>query len=117
MTDTATIRSATSAGALVFGVVGGLAPRALARVYGSAEPTPEQLYVTRIWAAATAAFGAVGLMQDGLDDRRFLQIGLALNAFDAFAGATSDGSTRFRVLATATSVGFGAAAAAGLRDA
>ena len=116
MTDTETMRRAISIGGLGFGVAGALAPRFLARAYGASEPTPEHLYTVRIWAGATAAFGAVGLMAEGLDDRRFLQLGLALNAFDALAGLTAGGSTRSRVLTTATSVVFGAAAAAGLAE-
>ena len=114
MTDAADIRKATSIGALSFGVVGALAPSALARAYGTVDPTPEHVYTVRIWAGATAAFGAIGLMTDGIDDRRFLQVGLALNAFDAVAGLTSRGTTRSRVLTTATSLAFGAAAAQGL---
>ena len=86
MTDAGTIRTATSLGAVGFGIAGALAPGALARAYGTTDPTPEHLYTVRIWAGATAAFGAVGLMADGLDDRRFLQLGLALNAFDAAFG-------------------------------
>ena len=117
MTDATTIRTTTSLGAIAFGVAGGLAPGALARAYGTTDPTPEHLYTVRIWAGATAAFGAVGLMADGLDDRRYLQLGLALNVFDAWAGLAGKGSTKARVLTTATSVAFGAAAAAGLAEA
>ena len=116
MTDTAAIRSATSTAALALGVAGAVAPRTLARVYGAPDPTPEHLYTIRIWGGSTAAIGAVGLMQDGLDDRRFLQMGLALNAFDALVALTAGTSTRSRMLSAATSLGFGAAAAAGLRD-
>src|SRR5690348_509342 len=111
MTDAAGIRRTTSLGAVAFGVAGALAPDALARAYGTVSPTPEHVYTVRIWAGATAAFGAVGLLQDGLDDRRFLQVALALSAFDAFAGLAGRGTTRSRALTTATSVAFGAAAA------
>lgn len=116
MTDAAALRSAISSAAIAFGVAGGLAPRAVAKTYGTTDPTPEHVYTVRIWAGATAAFGAVGLMADGLDDRRYFQLGLALNAFDAVAGLTAKTSGRSRLMTTATSVAFGAAAAAGLRN-
>lgn len=114
MTDATTIRTATSVASLGFGAAGALAPRALATLYGAPDPTPEHIYTVRLWAGATAAIGAVGLMQDGVDDRRFLQLGLALNLFDTLIGLTSQGSSRTRVLTTGTAIAFAAAAAAGL---
>ncbi|GAA1915607.1 hypothetical protein [Nocardioides marmoribigeumensis] len=114
MTDAATIRTATSVASLAFGAVGALAPRALAHAYGAADPTPEHIYTVRLWAGATAAIGAIGLLPDGIDDRRFFQLGLALNVFDTVIGLTSQGTTRTRVLTTATAVVFAAAAGAGL---
>jgi len=115
MTDAATVRFATSCGALALGVAGGLAPRRLARLYGTDEPTPEHLYTIRIWAGATAAFGVIGLMEDGLDDRTFLQVGLAIDAFDVLAGLSARTERRSRVMTTGTAVAFGVAAAEGLR--
>ena len=117
MTDTSTIRTGLSIGAVAFGVSGVLAPQQVASTYGTAETTPEHRYTIRIWAAAVGTLGAIGLLPDGLDDKRYLQVGLALNSLDTVIALTSGGSSRLRLMSAATSAGLAAAAAYGLREA
>ena len=114
MTDTATARSAISIASLGFGAAGVLAPRLLAKSYDAPEPTPEQIYTIRIWAAATAALGVLGMHADDLDDETYLQVALGVNVIDAIAGATSSSTPRFRLMTALTSLALGGIAAAGL---
>ena len=114
MTDTATARSALAAISLGFGVAGVFAPRTLAKLYDAPEPTPEHVYTLRIWAAATTALGALGLMEDAIDDERYLQLGIGVNLIDAVAGATTAASPRFRVMTALTSAGLAGLAASAL---
>lgn len=116
MTDTASIRSGIALGALGFAAGGLLAPKLVARTYGVPEPTPEHVYTLRLWAAATGVIGAIGLMEDGVDDQRYFQLAVAMNVVDVAAAVVSGGSTRSRIMAGATSAGFAAAALAGLRE-
>ena len=119
MTDsaTATARSALAAISLGFGAAGVLAPRTLAKLYDAPEPTPEHIYTLRIWAAATSALGVLGLMDDAIDDERYLQIGIGVNLIDAVAGATADATPRFRIMTALTSLGLASMAGAALADA
>ena len=114
MTDTATARSAISAISLGFGAAGVLAPRLLAKLYNAPEPTPEQIYTIRIWAAATGALGVLGMQADELDDEKYLQVALGVNIVDALAGATTSSTPRFRLMTAATSGALAGLAAAAL---
>ena len=116
MTDTATIRNVLSYGALAFGAGSILAPRAVTRTYGLADPTPEHAYTLRLWGAALCALGAVGLQEDGVDDTRYLQVALAMNTVDTLAALGSGASARSRIMSAATSAAFAAAAAYGLQE-
>jgi hypothetical protein len=115
MSDTSSLRTGLSVGALAFGVSGVLAPQQVAATYGASDTTPEHRYTIRIWAAAVGALGVIGLLPEGLDDRRYFQVGLALNSLDTVIALTSGGSARLRFLSAATSGAFAAAAAYGLR--
>jgi hypothetical protein len=115
MTDTSSIRTSLALSALGFAAGGILAPKLVATTYGVKDPTPEHLYTVRIWAAATGVVGAVGLMEDGLDDERYLQLGAAMNLVDVGAALVSGGSARTRLMAAATSAAFAGMAAYGLR--
>lgn len=116
MTDPHTTRSVLGAGALGFGVAGLIAPATVAAVYGFPETTPEQRYTTRLWGSTLAALGVIGFLEDGLDDRTYLQVGAALNGVQAVAALLSPVPVRSRLMSAATSAAFGAAAFAALRE-
>lgn len=107
-----TIRKATAVGAVAFGALATFAPGVLQRMYGLPDPHAVSRFLGREWGSRTALFGALALAAPPGQARRSMALGsLALNSADTAIALTSSGLPwRTRVMGSATSAGFAAAA-------
>lgn len=111
------IMRAAGMGAVGFGAVASLAPRAFAGVYGLGDD-PHTRVLTRLWGTRTAVLGAIALGAGSPQDQRaVMTAAAAMNSADALFAATAPGvSLRARVLGCLSSGAFAAALAYGLAN-
>lgn len=111
------ILRAAGAGAVGFGAVAFLTPRAFAGVYGLGKD-PHTRVLTRLWGTRTAVLGAIALgVGSPQDQRAVMTAAAAMNSADALLAATASGiSLRGRVLGSMSSAAFAAALAYGLAN-
>lgn len=111
------ILRAAGIGAIGFGAVASLAPRAFAGVYGLGED-PHTRVLTRLWGTRTVVLGAIALgVGSPQDQRAVMTAAAAMNSADALFAATAPGiSVRGRVLGSLSSGSFAAALAYGLAN-
>lgn len=119
-TTAPTVQSAPSvqqfltAGAVVFGAVGAVAPRLLHRTYGTGDVDAGGLHMTQLWGTAVMATGVLGLMAPPEDRQRALATAAVMNVTNALFATTASGlPARTRVGSAVSSAVFAAAATYG----
>ena len=96
-------------GAVGFGVVATIAPRAFSAVYGLGGD-PKLLTMIRLWGTRTAVFGGLALTASEQVNREMLPWLAGMNAADAVLVARADGIPgRSRTMGALTSAAFAGA--------
>jgi hypothetical protein len=106
------IQDGIAYGGLGFGALAITAPKVFAGVYGL-KGDANLMTMIRLWGTAVATLGGIGLTAKDDDTRRTLALATtAFNAVSAVVVATAGAevTARTRVMGTATSAGFAAAA-------
>jgi hypothetical protein len=110
--DLEAIRKGLSYGAIGFGVVATLTPRLFAGIYGL-KGDGNLRVIIRLWGTRTALLGGLGATAtDPAQQRRLMTASAALNAADSVIAlkAGSDVAWHSRIMGSATSAAFAAAA-------
>ena len=103
------ILRAAGMGAVGFGAVASLTPRAFAGVYGLGQD-PHTRVLTRLWGTRTAVLSLALLGAEKDEKKRLTQLATAMNLADALIVATAGSGVkkRSRVLGSLTSAAFAA---------